>query len=167
MTNSNNLYKTLFFVLLIGLLAVGAFLLGNWYQQKNTNNDVPKNSVTEIVKPTVLPTVLPTNELSDEQRQKQEAKEAIVNIMAQKFNKQPSEVNINISQYEPSFAQGAVGFEGEMGGGWFLAAEVGGQWVLVDDGNGTISCEKIEPYNFPVSIVSECWSDSSQSLISR
>ncbi len=53
------------------------------------------------------------------------------------------------------------------GGGWFLAAEVGGQWVIVDDGNGTVSCEKINPYNFPTTLVPECWSDATQDLIQR
>jgi hypothetical protein len=175
MKNSNNLYKTLFFSILVILLLVGAFFAGIWYNKQQTNpiekteikKSIDKDLSGKITKTPSSSTVQPTVEEMSEYDEKGEAQKAIINSLAAKYDKAPGEVFVKISKYEPSFAQGGVSFAGEMGGGWFLAAEVGGQWVIVDDGNGTITCEIIEPYNFPVSMVSECWSNNSQSIIYR
>lgn len=82
--------------------------------------------------------------------------ELLREAMAQKHSKQVSEVNLTIGKNTGTHASGGVAFSGEIGGGWWLAAKTGGSWVIVDDGNGTISCEIIAPYNFPASIVPEC-----------
>lgn len=48
-----------------------------------------------------------------------------------------------------------------------LAAKVNGTWKLIWDGNGTISCASIDPYNFPVSMVPECWNETTGKSVKR
>ncbi len=82
--------------------------------------------------------------------------EGIRAAMAAKYGKAPADVEIEISKKTTLHAWGVTKFKGEMAGGWFLAYKEAKGWIIVDDGNGTISCEKIAPYNFPVSMVEEC-----------
>jgi len=87
--------------------------------------------------------------------------------MATKYSKSIGEVDLTITQLTTNHAWGSVKFLGEMGGGWFLAAKVSGNWLIVADGNGTIDCPVIEPYNFPTSMVSECFDAATQTVITR
>ena len=170
----SSVFKWLFLGLLAIFLVAGGIGLG-MYMSNNQKKEEAKITPTEAKKqpsPTLtqaMPSVAPTEveEETTTESEQDQAKAAIKAAFAEKFNKQVDEVNITISDYQPSFAKGGVTFAGEMGGGWFLAAEVGGTWVIADDGNGTITCEKIEPYNFPVSMVSECWSEDTQEIIYR
>jgi len=172
--NGNSMVKWLMLVVLGLFLISGGVGLG-MYMSNNQKKEEAKITPTEAMKqlsPTItqaMPSVAPTetDKIIPTESEQEQAKAAIKAAFAEKFSKQVNEVNITISDYQPGFAKGGVSFAGEMGGGWFLATEVGGIWVIADDGNGTISCEKIEPYNFPVSMVSECWSDASQEIIYR
>ena len=172
--NGNSMVKWLMLVVLGLFLISGGVGLG-MYMSNNQKKEEAKITPTEAKKqpsPTLtqaMPSVAPTEveEETTTESEQDQAKAAIKAAFAEKFNKQVDEVNITISDYQPSFAKGGVTFAGEMGGGWFLAAEVGGTWVIADDGNGSITCEKIEPYNFPVSMVSECWSEDTQEIIYR
>jgi len=87
--------------------------------------------------------------------------------MASKHNKPLADTQIVVSKNTGTHAQGSVKFSGDIGGGWFLAAKTGTIWVIVDDGNGTISCQVIAPYNFPNSIVPECWDEQTQKIVNR
>lgn len=91
----------------------------------------------------------------------------ITNAFASKYSKPPSDVEVSISQNTGTHAWGGISFAGEMGGGWFLAYKGENGWIIVADGNGTISCSKIEPYNFPASIVPECYDEKTDTLIKR
>ena len=165
------LFYVLFALLLVALGAVGFWFIQNKMLAVKEPSSVPEVSLSPvIVKPQVsplplsspeavtepLPSVLPA--VSDLQ--------AIKQAFSEKYGHPVSEVNVNISKNTGSLAQGGVGFEGEMGGGWFLAAKTASGWIIVDDGNGTISCELIAPYGFPVDMVPECV-DSGGNLIVR
>lgn len=175
--NSNKSYKTLFYGLLAILLVIVSFAFGVWFQSQKSlptsdNKKQPKVEITTqpSLKISVTTKVMPTIETEPTVSglsAQEEVLPFIKTAMATKFSKPVSEVEMEISKYEPGFAQGTVRFSGEMAGGWFLAAEVGGQWLIVDDGNGTISCDKIEPYNFPTTIVAECWDEATQDIIYR
>ncbi len=80
----------------------------------------------------------------------------IKKALAKKYQKDLSEVDFSLSKNEGTHASGGVKFAGEIAGAWVLAAKKDNQWIIVQDGNGTISCELVSPYNFPPSIVSEC-----------
>ena len=62
-----------------------------------------------------------------------------------------NDLTVTVSKIGGNFAQGGASEQG--GGAMWLAAKVSGEWKLVWDGNGTISCEKTDPHHFPVSIV--------------
>jgi hypothetical protein len=76
-----------------------------------------------------------------------------------------NELTISVSKIQGSFAQG--GASGSGGGGMWFAVNVNGTWKLVWDGNGTISCARINPYNFPASMIPECWDDATQNSVTR
>lgn len=76
-------------------------------------------------------------------------------------------MTITVSKITGNFAQGGAKEPEAVGGGMWFAAKVGGLWKLVWDGNGTISCTSIDPYNFPVSMIPQCWNDATGKLITR
>jgi len=84
--------------------------------------------------------------------------EAIKRLLAQKYNKKVAEVTIRISQETENHLRGGVEFQpgGPENSGLFLAAKVDGNWRLVFDGQGAISCEEVTRYNFPQEMVTDC-----------
>lgn len=150
-------YKVGFFV----LLGVALFIAGS--QAKTffpTTSPTPTPSITPEVTPEIVTTISPTATPAINDT------ESIRKAMALKYGKQPSDVELEVSQKTAMHAWGVTKFKGEMGGGWFLAYKGSGGWIIVDDGNGTISCEKIAPYNFPVSMVEACV-DANGKLLQR
>jgi len=123
--------------------------------------NVPSSTLPPSV-PTEEPVVIPTNTVVPQKSDLEQIREA----MAAKHNKPIGQTTVTISKNTGTYASGGVKFEGDVGGGWLLAAKSGGKWVIVDDGNGTIDCEVIAPYNFPSSIVPECV-DKNGKLIKR
>jgi len=93
--------------------------------------------------------------------------DAIRQAMADKYSKDVSEVELVVGDNNGEYARGSVSFAGEMGGGWWLAAKTGGTWEIVDDGNGVILCSVIEPYDFPASMVQECYDDTTGTVVIR
>jgi len=93
--------------------------------------------------------------------------EVFKRLMAERHSKPIGDVQLTIGTNTGSHANGGVKFAGEISGAWWLAAKSGGEWVIVDDGNGTVSCASIAPYNFPTSMVPECWDEASMTLITR
>lgn len=156
----------------LGLLGLGAF--GFWFVQKNMMK-IPQPSPSAPPSPSVLSspsvfnpeiTPLPTPTPTPSPQLKTDL-ELIKEAFAKKYNKPLNEVNVSISEHQDPYAKGGVGFTGEMGGAMWLAYKQDGDWVIVWDGNGTIPCDKIEPYNFPVSMVPECWDESTGTLVIR
>ncbi len=74
-------------------------------------------------------------------------------------------LNVTVSKISGNFAQGGAAASG--GGGMWFAAKVSGAWKLAWDGNGMISCASINPYNFPVSMIPECWDNTTQEIVTR
>jgi len=108
---------------------------------------------------TSVPTVPPAETKSD--------LEKIKELFAQKYSKSIGEVDVTINKNTGTYASGGVSFAGEMGGAMWLAYKKDANWQIIFDGNGTIPCESIEPYDFPNDMVPECWDSSLQKLIKR
>lgn len=159
----NNFYKIGFFVLLVGVaLGIG------FYFGQNKNKNLPAEEKISPSAVVVSPTkeIKPTNTPIPTETEEQVI-EVIKKLVANEHNKPLSDTQIIINKRDATHVQGGVRFAGEIAGGWLLAAKNdSGQWVIVDEGNGTISCEKIAPYNFPSSMVKECV-NSSGKLIKR
>lgn len=151
---SGSFYKIGFFVVAGLLLFIGGVYSAKLFQEKSQTANFPP---TIVPSPTLSPSPTVVKK-TDEQ--------GIKEAFSQKYNRPVSEVSITISKNNGIYAQGGVKFAGEMGGGWFLSYKEETGWIIVDDGNGTISCEKIAPYNFPKEFVPECV-DKSGKLIKK
>lgn len=105
----------------------------------------------------------PTSEPEEEGKEEVliSKEEAIKDLFAEKYDKEASEITIEIDQETEDHARGTVEFQpgGPGSSGGFLVAKVNGSWELVYDGNGIIFCSVIEPYNFPVDMVIECYDE--------
>ncbi|MFC1710178.1 hypothetical protein ACFL0F_00765 [Patescibacteria group bacterium] len=127
--------------------------------------------VPEVVSPTIVPeldgSALPSPSPTPESGEVVSDEVMIKAAMAQKHGKGVEEVNLSVGDMSGIYASGVVSFAGEIGGGWWLAVKSGDEWIIVADGNGTVMCNDIDPYNFPISMVPECWDDATQTLITR
>lgn len=130
---------------LIGLIL--GLIIAMWAFYIYTQRSIPIKISEELASPTTAASTIPTV-VSDETLIKQ--------AFAQKYQKPITDVQLTVKQNTGTLAQGGVSFTGEIAGAWWLAAKMGNQWKIVQDGNGTISCETIAPYKFPLSMVSEC-----------
>ncbi len=86
----------------------------------------------------------------------EDKQEAIISAMADKYNKEDSEVSITISAEEGDYVRGGVEFApGGLGNaGMFLATKVKGEWKVVYDGHGVADCDDlINTYGFPMEIL--------------
>lgn len=92
-------------------------------------------------------------------------KQALVN----KHNWRADEISITISKNDGQYVSGGVReTNSEVGGGYFYAVKDNGEWKIVADGNGTISCESLSPYpNYPVSMISECYNETTGKTVQR
>jgi len=89
------------------------------------------------------------------------SKETLIRqALAQKHGKKVSQVQIAIDKETETHVRGSVTFlpVGEISSsGYFLAAKVSGEWKIVIDGHGVISCSLVRPYNFPEDMIEDCW----------
>ncbi len=92
-------------------------------------------------------------------------KAVIKQALVAKRGSSANELSVSVSKNDGAFATG--GASGQGGGGMWLATKINGTWKLVWDGNGTIGCEDIAPYNFPSFMVPECWNTATQKSITR
>jgi len=81
----------------------------------------------------------------------------IKQAFAEKYSKPLSDINVTITQETATHAKGGVSFGagGPGEGGLFLATLIDNKWVLVFDGNGSIACQDLAPYNFPAEMIAE------------
>ncbi len=82
--------------------------------------------------------------------------------LAEKHEKTIDQVEIRMDQETDDHVRGNVTFlpAGGIGNsGYFLAAKVSGEWEIVIDGQGTISCSLVRSYNFPEDMIADCLED--------
>jgi hypothetical protein len=63
-----------------------------------------------------------------------------------------------------NYAEGAASGRG---GGMWLAAKVSGAWRLIWNGGGNVPCATVNQYNFPSSLIHNCWDDADKKVITR
>jgi len=183
-TPNADVWKIGFFVILTLVVASLAFAglylyLNQSKNQSLTPSPSPVASVLPVASPSpleipsptpVLPSLEPTSLPSPQPSAALPEKsitEAMKENFAKKYNKNASDYEVTVGKNTGSYASGGVKVTGEMAGGWWLAAKTASGWVLVQDGNGTVSCQIIAPYNFPNSIVPECWDEQTQKIVNR
>jgi len=83
------------------------------------------------------------------------AQARVKEILANKYDKEISQVVLNIRNQDQSHIVGGVKFstDPQAEGGMFLAAKVNGEWQLLYDGNGSVDCEGLKDYDFPAGML--------------
>ena len=77
------------------------------------------------------------------------------------------EMAFEVSENTGKHATGLVNTKDAMvGGGFWLAVKMDSKWVVVFDGQNTPGCSQVDPTDFPVSMVAECF-DSSGNIVVR
>ncbi|MFH0773677.1 MAG: hypothetical protein V1922_05195 [bacterium] len=76
---------------------------------------------------------------------------------------------VTISKNDGTYAKGGVTEKNaQAGGGYFFAVKDKGTWIIVADGNGTISCASLAPYpSYPTTLIPECWDEATGKLVQR
>lgn len=156
-------------VLVIVLVILG--IAGGYYLGTNYKIELKPQGAVSTTAP--IPTASPTPELqvlpSVQQTQTVDETATIVTAvraaLIAEHGPDAGTLNITVSKISGDFAQGGASASG--GGGMWFAAKVKGAWRLVWDGNGTISCTSVNPYNFPVSMIPECWDDAMKKNVTR
>lgn len=154
-------------VLLLFLVAVvsgGAVYL--WQQSSNNNEATSESVAAQDASEEAEPKDTEISKQSEQQVQISD-EEAITKAMATRHNRPVNEVDLTVNKNTGNHASGLVKFDGDISGGWWLAAKDNGEWVVVADGNGTVLCDDIDSYNFPTDMVPECWDETTQTLITR
>ncbi|MBU0572517.1 hypothetical protein KKH23_03375 [Patescibacteria group bacterium] len=150
MEEQSNPWKGAFWVLitiiLIGTVGVLAYLLGkgNLGFSKLVSTSPSPSPASQLQSPPTLAPVVDETEA---------IKEAIYVLVGSDATK----VNVTISENTGTHATGGVvDWSSEVGGGYWIAAKTGGEWVGVYGGQSHPTCSQIAPYNFPTSMVPEC-----------
>ena len=149
MEEQSNPWKAAFWVLiaiiLIGTVGVFAYSLGkgSFSFSKLTSSPSP-SPVSQLQPPPTPAPVLDETEA---------IKEAIYEMVGS----DATEVNVTVSNNIGSHATGGVvDWDSEVGGGYWIAANTGSEWIGVYAGQAHPTCSQIAPYNFPIDMVSEC-----------
>ena len=169
-----SLLETILLVILVGVVSGGGVYY--WIQHSKLpaqdNDDVITNTVP-IDSPKKDSNLEVTKEKNFEVKKNvpsapSVSDETLIKIaLAQKHNKTINETSVEINENDGTYAQGLVKFSGEIAGGWWLAAKPSSTWIIVADGNGVVMCDDIAQYNFPTSMVPECYNSSTNQLITR
>ncbi len=149
MEGQSNPWKAAFLVLiaiiLIGAVGVFAYFLGkgSFGLSKLTPSPSP-SPISQLQSPSTPAPVVDETEA---------IKEAIYELVGS----DATEVNVTISENIGTHATGGVvDWGSEVGGGYWIAAKSGGEWIGVYGGQSHPTCSQIDPYNFPTDMVPEC-----------
>ncbi len=166
--------KIILVVVFIALAAAAGSIWGGRRLPAETPPTTPAPSATPLpaneIELEVLPEVeeCPTCNLPPSAEETFPTDEELIReAMAERHGKSVAEVALTVGENTGTHAIGVVSFAGEMGGGWWLAAKVADNWEIAADGNGTVPCDAIEPYDFPTDIVPECWDEVAGELVTR
>ena len=158
-TSSKTTLLILIIIILLAL-AAGAY----WYfflREAATAPPTTQKTATTSAKTTTTPVETTTPEpVADDTA-------LITKALVTKTGIAADVIDVTISTKTDKLAKGLVGAKGEeVGGGYFLAAKVNDNWVIVFDGQSTPPCSSVNPYNFPASMVPECL-DASGNIVTR
>ncbi len=152
------------FILVLILLGVGGIYYYFFSVDQTTVREAKQEGLLPTSTPTLeifpSPTVTPSA-VSDE--------ELIKAALAKKHNWQPEDIVVAVKQNDGTYASGSVTeAASQTGGGLFFAAKVGGEWQIVADGNGVITCVEVAPYpHFPTSLIPECYDTTAGKIVKR
>lgn len=160
--------KTTFFIIILILLGiVGGYYIGANYKltlqpQGAVTTTAPTPTPTPMVEVQASPSAQAVTPTIDE---KGAILTAVKAGLIAEHGADAGTMTLTVSKIQGNYAQGGASAQG--GGGMWLAVKTGGLWKLIWDGNGTISCASVNPYNYPNTLVPECWDDATQKSVTR
>ena len=141
-------------IILAGLIIGLFFYFSNSKNTKQTSVGLPTSTIFPTTTPTITP--LPTaDDLS-----------AIREALAIKLGVSAGNLDVYVNKNTGEYAKGNVKEKESVGGAYYLAAKVGGKWIIVYDGQSAPTCKQLESYNFPKDMAPECL-NSSGKVITR
>jgi hypothetical protein len=150
---------------LIAIIAVSTLILGGCSLVKETTINQLEVEPTIIEVPTiaVIQEISPEPTVDETETIKIQIKEALV----AKHGSGANSLTVTVSKIEGNYSKGGAAVLGEGGGMWF-GAKVDGQWKLVWDGNGIITCSDLTDYpNYPATFIPECYNTTTDKLVKR
>jgi hypothetical protein len=153
-----NLIVIFIIMVAIAIIGLGGYLLGNRGSIKLSYLPASSSpSASSIPSPTATPVADETEMI----------KAAVKLGLIDEHGPNAANMVVTVSKIDGASASGGAIEPGSVGGGMWLATKVNGNWELIWDGNGTISCQIIAPYNFPISMVPECWDENTLKSVTR
>ena len=100
-------------------------------------------------------------EISDEQ--------TIKSLLDSKYNLDPSDTKLTLVENRGNYAVGGFNeIASPAGGGQWFAAKVNGEWQIVYDGNGVITCDYLDNYpDYPIDLIPSCWDKQTNEMVER
>lgn len=133
------LYVGLLIVALIIIIGLAGYVFSQKQQTKNTADDTPQPIVEE-------------NTLTPE--------EAVSTIFKAKYGEATA---VTITSQTDKHVRGSVKPADQEEGGLFLATKFdNGQWVVVFEGNGGISCTAMTRFGFPDEMLADCYDNADE-----
>ena len=88
---------------------------------------------------------------------------------SKKYNKDVSNISVFIENLQTTFIKGSVDFDNSGYTATFYAYKSleDIDWEIVAVENGVVACTTIDPYNFPSTIIPQCYSYSSGTVVNR
>jgi hypothetical protein len=157
-----NFFLGILTVVIIG--AVGFFAYQ--YGRKSIPNSTPTPITSTPASPLVSPELTAAVETPTPSTSANDAE--LIKAALYKKNNWPNNnaVKVVVNTNDGIYASGTAGGQG--GGGYFYAAKVNGEWKIVADGNGIISCSDLTPYpNYPKSLIPSCFDQATQNIVNR
>lgn len=139
------------------------------YKYRSSTHSLPTQGV-------VTATAIPTEPVAHNERKEvtptpeEDVAVRIKEALIKKNNwKNGNDLIVTVKTNDGTYASGGIKEQNaEAGGGYFFAVKDKGEWVIVADGNGTMSCASIAPYpNYPTTLIPECWDEQTNTLITR
>lgn len=155
------------FVAAIAIIAI-AFTAYQYGTSRAAKPAVPTPTAEQAAHTSVSPTASVTP--STAEATPEDITAAISEALIKKNNWDPNiKLEITIKTNDGKYASGGVTEKGAMGGGgMFFAIKDQGVWKIVADGNGITQCSELAPYpDFPISLIPQCWDETTNKMVSR
>jgi hypothetical protein len=150
----------------IGIVILLIVAGGAYYFLKNNGSNLSYNYATSSPTATKTPVAGESSSPTTASSENDLLIAAVKAGLITEHGQDAASLNVTVSTIEGNYAKGMASEQG--GGGLWFAAKVNGNWNLVWDGNGIISCSVLTPYpNFPNSMIPECFDQTSNNLVTR
>lgn len=147
------------------LLIVSGAVLYWLYDQYSTRKKTSASAFISPPTPTYAPS--PTISLPTPTPDREEIIRQVHQSLLEKNESFPPGLKVFLSRTTTGYASGSYQTTEPLESGWWLAANQGEGWLVVVSGQANILCRYLDGYDFPVSIVPECYDETSGNVIDR